>query len=251
MQCTMEINGLEVNAEYPDSTVETIFLPLLKGWTRMQREAGKRIIVLLAAPPAAGKSTLVKLLTNLSETVPGLTPITAVGMDGFHHYQDYLLSHTVMRDGKEIPMTFVKGSPITFDLEALKARLKRVHGEASCPWPEYNRKLHNPVDGAVRIEGDIVLVEGNYLLLDEEGWRDMKDYADYTVRILVEEKDVRDRLIWRRTCNGVPQAEAEYLVDSNDIPNVRLCMEKSMDGDLTLRLTESGDYKYVKGNLPQ
>lgn len=243
MQYTMEINGLKVNAEYSDLAVETIFLPLLRKWTQMQKEAGRRIVVFLAAPPATGKSTLVNFLTTLAAKTPDLTPITAVGMDGFHHYQDYLLSHTVMRDGKEIPMTLVKGSPISFDLKALKERISRVKTEASCPWPEYNRKIHNPVDDAVRIEGDIVLIEGNYLLLDEEGWRDLKDYADYTVRILADEKDVRDRLIWRRTVNGVPQDEAVYLVDTNDIPNVRLCMEKSMDGDITLRLTENGDFK--------
>ena len=250
MKRRMEINGLAVEAEYSDETVETIFLPLLAGLCRLQKEAGRRLIVFLAAPPATGKSTLVKFLTELSEGTPGLKPLTAVGMDGFHHYQEYLLSHKVLRDGKEIPMTHVKGAPVSFDLEAFTKRLLRVRTEEQCPWPEYNRKLHDPVDNAVLIEGDVVLIEGNYLLLDEEGWRNLKGYADYTVRILAKEKDLRDRLIWRRASNGVSQKEAEYMVDSNDLPNVRLCMERSMEGDLTLRLRENGDYEYVAGKLP-
>ncbi len=250
MKRRMEINGLTIDAEYSDETVQTIFLPLLVGLGRMQREYGRRLIVFLAAPPATGKSTLVKFLTGLSEERPELTPVTAVGMDGFHHYQEYLLSHTVFRDGKEIPMTHVKGAPVSFDLAAFRERLSRVRTEQRCPWPEYNRRLHDPVDQGVLIEGDIVMIEGNYLLLDEEGWRDLRGYADYTIRILAREQDVRERLIWRRVSNGVPQEEAEYMVDSSDLPNVRLCMERFMEGDLTLRLTERGDYQYVAGRLP-
>lgn len=249
MKRAMEINGLHIEAEYSDRAVETIFLPMLRHLTELQKEAGRRILVFLAAPPATGKSTLVKFLTDLSGEMPGLTPITAVGMDGFHHYQDYLLSHRVIRDGQEIPMTLIKGAPITYDLDAFRERLLRVRKERVCPWPEYSRKLHDPVDNAVEITGDIVLIEGNYLLLDEEGWRDLKSLADYTVRILADEKDVRDRLIWRRASNGTPMKEAEYMVDSNDIPNVRLCMEKSMDGDVTLRLTPEGDYVYEKQSM--
>ncbi|MCI9067702.1 MAG: nucleoside/nucleotide kinase family protein [Lachnospiraceae bacterium] len=250
MKRRMEINGLMVEAEYPDRTVEAIFLPLLAGLGRMQRECGRRLIVFLAAPPATGKSTLVKFLTELSEETAGLMPVTAVGMDGFHHYQEYLLSHTVLRDGKELPMTHVKGAPISFDLAAFAERLSQVRTEARCPWPEYDRKLHDPVDGAVLIEGEIVIVEGNYLLLDEDGWRDLRSHADYTVRILAEEEQVRDRLIWRRTVNGVGQEEAEYMVDNSDLPNVRLCMERSMEGDLTLRLTEDRDFVLAGGKLP-
>lgn len=246
----MEINGLVVEAQYSDETVETIFLPLLAGLTRMQKELERRLIVLVAAPPATGKSTLVKFLTELSKECAELTSLTAVGMDGFHHYQDYLLSHTVIRDGKEIPMTYVKGAPVSYDLVAFMERLSRIRTEKICPWPEYNRQIHDPVDGAALVEGDIVLIEGNYLLLDEGGWRELKNYADYTLRILAEEKDVRDRLIWRRLKGGVSQEEAEYMTDSNDLPNVRLCMERSMDGNLTLRLRENGDYEYVSGRLP-
>lgn len=250
MKRKMEINGLTIEANYPDETVETIFLPLLAGLGRMQRELGRRLIVFLAAPPATGKSTLVKFLTELAEERPELTPVTAVGMDGFHHYQEYLLSHTIVRDGKELPMTHVKGAPISYDLAAFKERLSQVRTRQKCPWPEYSGKLHDPVDGAVLIEGDIVLIEGNYLLLDEEGWRELKAYADYTIRILAQEQNVRDRLLWRRVSNGVAREEAEYMVEGSDLPNVRLCMERSMEGDVTLRLTEHGAYEYVAGRLP-
>ena len=76
-----------------------------------------------------------------------------------------------------------------------------------------------------------------------------RDYIDALCR-RTELLDVRDRLIWRRTVNGVPLEEARYMVDNNDLPNVRLCMERSMEGDLTLRLQENGDYVLAGGRLP-
>ena len=63
MKRAMEINGLHIEAEYSDRAVETIFLPMLRHLTELQKEAGRRILVFLAAPPATGKSTLVKFLT--------------------------------------------------------------------------------------------------------------------------------------------------------------------------------------------
>ena len=46
----------------------------------------------------------------------GVKELQTIGMDGFHHYQDYLLSHETIRDGKTIKMVEIKGAPITFDL---------------------------------------------------------------------------------------------------------------------------------------
>ena len=88
------INGIEVAARYSDRAVNEIFVPLLEKLTRMQHAAGRRILVLLAAPPGAGKSTLASFLERLSRERAGLCPVQAVGMDGFHRRQEYLLSHT-------------------------------------------------------------------------------------------------------------------------------------------------------------
>jgi len=75
MQCTMEINGLRIEAHYSDRAIRDIFLPMLRGFSRMQKAVGRRLIVMLAAPPATGKSTLFQMLTKMSETEPDLTPI--------------------------------------------------------------------------------------------------------------------------------------------------------------------------------
>lgn len=103
MEFPCTINGLAVKAAYSDRSVEEIFLPLLRSLTEKQKEKGRRILVMLAAPPGAGKSTLSLFLQKLSEEDPELTPLTAIGMDGFHCYRSYLAAHTIVRDGEEFP----------------------------------------------------------------------------------------------------------------------------------------------------
>ena len=237
------INGIEVAARYSDRAVNEIFVPLLEKLTAMQRTAGRRILVLLAAPPGAGKSTLASFLERLSRERAGLCPVQAVGMDGFHRRQEYLLSHMTEREGKTIRMVEIKGAPVTFDLEKLLSALRRVAAGEVCGWPVYDRLLHNPVEDALTVDGEIVLLEGNYLLLDEEGWRDLAAYADYTVSVSAGEELLRNRLIDRKIHTGVAADAAVRFVDYSDMPNVRLCLAGSAPADLRLRLDDLGDYR--------
>lgn len=238
----VRINGIETAAHYSERAVEEIFVPLLECLTERQRAAGRRILVLLAAPPGAGKSTLASFLEHLSRERTGLCPVQAVGMDGFHRRQEYLLSHRTVRDGREIAMVEIKGAPVTFDLEKLLSAVRRVAAGEICGWPAYDRLLHNPVEDAVTVDGDIVLLEGNYLLLEEDGWRELAACADYTVSISAGEKLLRDRLIDRKIHTGVAEDAAVRFVDFSDMPNVRLCLEKSAPADLRLRLDHNGDF---------
>lgn len=239
------INGIEVTARYSDSAVRDIFLPLLTEWTELQRKKGSRLLVMLAAPPGIGKTTLLSFLEKLSRERRGLTPIQAIGMDGFHRRQEYLLSHFAERNNRQVSMVEIKGSPITFDLERLSNSIQRVAAGETCGWPVYDRLLHNPVENALQVDGKIVVLEGNYLLLDEKGWRDLSAYADYTVSLTADEALLRSRLIDRRVKTGVDKEPAARFVDFSDMPNVRLCLEKTRQADLSLRIDKTGDYHRV------
>jgi hypothetical protein len=96
------------------------------------------------------------------------------------------------------------------------------------------------VEDAVTVNADIVLLEGNYLLLDIDGWRDLSDYADYTVSLSADEELLRKRLVERRIATGVKKADAERFVDFSDMANVRLCLEKTKKADLELEITTDG-----------
>ncbi len=241
----VKINGIETNAHYTEQNIDGIFLPLLRKLTDLYRKKERRILAFLAAPPGAGKSTLAGFLETLASEDPELENVQAIGMDGFHRRQEYLLSHTLIRDHKEIPMVDVKGTPETFDLEKLKEAIKSVLSESACSWPVYDRLLHNPVEDALRVESNIVILEGNYLLLDTDGWRGLAEYADYTVLIRAEESKLRKRLIRRRIAAGHPVEDAGEFVDFSDMYNVRLCLASSQEADLTLCLQEDDSYSEI------
>lgn len=239
------INGIDVKASYSERAIHGIFIPLLQHITELQKTQNKRILVMLAAPPGAGKSTLLSFLQDLSSKYDDIGKIQIIGMDGFHRRQEYLLSHYVERDGEEIPMVEIKGAPITFDLDSLKERIVAISSGDNCGWPTYDRLLHNPVENAQLVEGSIIFLEGNYLLLDEDGWRDLSKYADYTISVTADEYFLRKRLIDRRIKTGVDEERATQFVDYSDMSNVRLCLERMLPASLQLRLDSKGDYHVV------
>lgn len=241
------INGLDVKANYSEEAVNNIFIPLLKRLTQLQQQKGRRILVMLAAPPGAGKSTLVSFLERLSKENEGVAELQSIGMDGFHRRQEYLTSHTTVRDGQEIPMVKIKGAPETFDLDLFEERISQCLSESECGWPVYDRTLHNPVDNVITITKDIVLLEGNYLLLKEDGWDKLKDYADYTISVLADENMLRERLIARKALSGNSIEDATAFVDYSDMVNVKTCLTKSAKADLILQVlcTSDGRCDYV------
>ena len=234
MNYSADINGITVNATYSDTTVNEVFIPLLKHLAQLHNVKQRRILVMLAAPPATGKSTLVSFLEHLAQSVIPDKRVQSVGMDGFHLRQEYLLMHTFELDGEEIPMARIKGAPITFDLQALRTKIEEAAQGQTCKWPHYDRQLHDPVDDAITIDADIVLIEGNYLLLNMDGWRDLSRYADYTISLTADEEMLRSRLIRRKMKTGMTQEDAKRFVESSDMRNVRLCLDKTMKADLEL-----------------
>lgn len=240
MEYSANINGIDVCAYYSEQTIQGLLVPLLEHLSAMHDKKQSRILVLLAAPPGAGKSTLVSFLETLAkERLPGKT-LQAVGMDGFHRRQEYLLTHTAEVNGEEIPLVSIKGAPVTFDLEGLRKKIAEVTEEQSCKWPRYDRLLHNPIEDAITIDADVVLLEGNYLLLDLDGWRELSGYADYKVSLSADVDLLRERLIARRVASGVEREKAESFVDFSDMANVRLCQEKTRNADLALELSHDG-----------
>ena len=237
----MTVNGLPQKIRYNANTVELLFLPLLRRHRELQRRSGRRCIIFLAAPPATGKSTIAQFLAQLSRTEEDLPPVQALGMDGFHYPNRYLAAHTILRDGEEIPLTSIKGAPETFDVPALAAKLSAARDER-VTFPVYDRRIHDVVPDAVTADAPILLVEGNWLLLDEEPWRNLCGLADYRLRIDAAPELLRDRLIARKVQGGSTAEDAAAFYEASDAPNILRFAAHVGAADEIWRMTADGDF---------
>jgi pantothenate kinase len=190
---------------------------------RLAVPGGRRIVAVVGAP-GSGKSTLCDALE--ARLGAAGTRAATVPMDGFH-YDDGVLGALGL-----LPR---KGAPETFDVGGLAATLARLRA-AEAPWtavPLFDRGLEIARAGArlVRPEVEVVLVEGNYLLLDEPPWDALPPF-DLTIRIEVPEAELRRRLEARWA--DLPPEEARRKVEENDVPNGRRADVRSRPADLAL-----------------
>mgnify|MGYP002645451248 CR=1 FL=1 len=239
---TFDVNGFHMTVSYEEETIEKVFLPLLREWSEMKKEKGKRIFVFLSAPPGVGKTTVAQFMEYLSQTQPELEEIQAIGLDGFHYHQNYILSHTAMVDGREVPMKDVKGCPETFDIDKLKQKLSQLT-KGDVKWPIYDRNLHDVVEDAVLVNKEIILIEGNWLLSTEGDWNSLIEYCDDSIFIYAEEDKLKDRLIQRKMHGGLSFAEAEKFYENSDRKNVNRLIKNHHSGRINLLMQENGNYE--------
>lgn len=192
----------------------------------------RRTVVFLSAPPGTGKSTLTTFWEYLAQQDPELPAIQTLPMDGFHHYNIWLDEHQLRP---------YKGAPQTFDVAKLAENLRQaVQGD--CTWPQYDRQKHDPVEDALHVTAPLVIVEGNWLLLDDEQWRTLAQFCDFSIFINASASALRERLVGRKLAGGLSQADAEAFYERTDGPNVRRVLEQSRPANLTLMMTPNGEY---------
>lgn len=88
-------------------------------------------------------------------------------------------------------------------------------------FPVYSRQLHEPVPGGGTIDAahQIVVVEGNYLLLDEGPWRRFRPLFDVRVFISASLETLVGGLRERHRRGGKTPAAAERQIREVDVPN--------------------------------
>ena len=236
-----EVNGFKLNAKFTEDTINEVFVPFLKKLNEVYGQVGgRKIIAFLVGPPGVGKTTISHYLEKLSKDRQDLTSIRAIGMDGFHFNNAWLDTHTVEIDGQTIPLKTIKGAPQTFDLDSLTAKIREVKQEEA-DWPIYDRNIHDVVPDAISVEADIILIEGNYMLLKDPRWTNIRTLADYTVFIKADPEMLKTRLIERKVRGGSTQEAAEQFYNVSDSRNVALVLNNSAEADETWTLEADGD----------
>ena len=190
---------------------------------RAKAQAQGRLLTALAGPPGAGKSTLAaELVAALGQGAK------AVPMDGFH-YDDAVL---IARGARAR-----KGAPDTFDVAGFRHLLTRLRSEDEVAIPLFDRDLEISRAGADIVGPDdrILIVEGNYLLLNEAPWPDLAPLFDLTIWIDVPEAELDRRLMTRWAHYGKNPDQARVWIDGNDMPNIRRVVAGSRPADLVIR----------------
>ena len=193
---------------------------------RLDLSGGGRRLVALSGAPGSGKSTLSEPLAAMltergvrSEVVP---------MDGFHLDNRLLEARGLI---------LRKGAPETFDLGGFARLCHALRADDEVIYPLFDRSRDLAIAGAAHVGQDcsVAVIEGNYLLFDEPGWRDLADLWDVSIRLDVPLADLEARLVQRWLTHGLDQAAAEARARGNDLANAQRIASARLPADLTWR----------------
>jgi pantothenate kinase len=141
-----------------------------------------------------------------------------VSMDGFHYYRREL---DAMSDPVEAHRR--RGAPFTFNVEKFKALVQKLKEPNLVLAPSFDHSKKDPIEEDIRVEEHhrIVVVEGNYVLLDAQHWCDVANIFDSKWLVTVTRDSARKRVIARHVAAGIVANEEEGAVraDTNDLPN--------------------------------
>jgi pantothenate kinase len=172
-----------------------------------------RVLLGLVGPPGAGKSTLAAALLAEFARIAQVVP-----MDGFH-----LANVELERLGRRGR----KGAPDTFDAHGYVALLRRLlaQGDDEIVYaPEFRREIEEPVAGAIAVlpRTQLVITEGNYLLLEDGAWGAVSGLLDETWYVDIPDALRVERLTQRHVQFGRSVDDAAAWVAGTDEPNARL-----------------------------
>ena len=172
-----------------------------------------RTVIGIVGKPGGGKSTLSKyLLKGCDENLVSVLP-----MDGFH------LSNKVL---KSLGRSDRKGAPDTFDVKGFANLLERIASDQINPiyYPIFDRSIEESIaaQGVVLPSTRVVIVEGNYLMHDRDGWQEISPLLNQSWYAYLDE-DIRiSRLISRHIAFGKDPESAKAWAKGSDQANAEL-----------------------------
>lgn len=180
----------------------------------------------MAGLPGSGKSTLAARLAEEINSHTEPHTMMALSMDGFH------LSKAELGQLPNPHAAFARrGAPWTFDTDKLLKRLqllRDVAGREVVQWPGFEHEIGAPVEGAYSVlpATRLVLVEGLYLLHQNDEWKaigqffDDRWYLDTDFEVAMERLAHRHMSAWNLT-----RAEAQSRIEANDRLNAEIVQE--------------------------
>ncbi|NLQ18192.1 hypothetical protein HGG82_11240 [Marinomonas sp. M1K-6] len=223
---------LEINKHYKNSSDVQIALDKIQAYTNKPN----RTLIGLTGGPGSGKSTLAKHLLDHFTTQQN-AHVICLSMDGFH------LSKAQLNALPNAEEAFARrGAPWTFDSLAFVERVKKIkhaYQQNDILWPSFDHALGDPIEDDVKINKDIkvVLIEGLYLLHQQDGWQESQAlfdehwFLDIPVDVAIERLAKRHMAAW-----GFSHQQAMERIQLNDGLNAKQVESSKKQADWLLRV---------------
>ena len=184
-----------------------------------------RHILGIAGAPGAGKSTASQAISQKLDS-----RCTVVEMDGFH-----LANRELDRLGRREQ----KGAPETFDADGYAALLHRLRSADSIVYaPVFDREIDESIGSATAVEPrtPLIVTEGNYLLLPNGSWPQVRAAIDTVWYLEVPEATRTQRLMKRHSRFGRSSEAAADWVRRVDQPNADMIAAARSRADLIVEI---------------
>ena len=181
---------------------------------------GQQFWIGLVGAPGSGKSTLAAWLQQQLGAA-----LLVIPMDGYH------LSRQQLDQLADPEQAYARrGAPFTFDAERCVAELQQARLCKQGWFPGFDHADGDPVAACYRLEPHhrLVLVEGNYLLLQDAPWDRLAATVFDETWLLDIPLTVSNQRVWQRHCQlGLSAGQAQQRVDDNDGLNAALILQQS------------------------
>jgi pantothenate kinase len=133
-----------------------------------------------------------------------------------------------------------RGAPWTFDAAGFVAALqmvRRAAGVCAATWPGFEHAIGDPIADATTIPAAtrIVIVEGLYLLHDDDGWQDVRGQLDVCWYLDTPLPVAMDRLAQRHMqAWGFTRHQADERIATNDGLNAQLVADSAARADFLI-----------------
>lgn len=205
------------------------------------KESGSRLLIAIAGPPGSGKTTSTNQIAAIvnAQRKRNAPLAVVISMDGYHYPRTYL---DALPNREEAYLR--RGAPWTFDAPSVVALVRsfRVPKE-DIDVPTFDHAAKDPVPNGLLVPSTarIILFEGNYLLVDETPWSEIRSLVDERWLFTVDEEAARQRVAKRHVASGIETNMTDALarVDENDTLNGRYIMQHSRKvADITIESVE-------------